>query len=53
MSEETVTITLALYKHLEDEATKLHALEFHGVEHWQWYDTAMETYEQMKGAKNE
>jgi hypothetical protein len=44
MNEETVIITKREYKLLKIFQLKLEALEQNGVDNWDWYGDAMETY---------
>lgn len=39
-----VTITETEYKDLLKSQSKLHSLEIGGVDDWNWYDEALETF---------
>lgn len=51
MDKETITISKEEYEALIDANDRLLALESAGVDNWQGFDFAMETYRELK--KNE
>lgn len=47
MTEETITISLSEYQELLKESAFLTALEDAGVDNWEGYNNACETFELM------
>lgn len=46
---ETVTISKEEYEQLLDDSLFLNCLRNNGVDNWDWYDEAVEEYQQIKG----
>lgn len=53
MTGPTVTITVAEYEQLLQDADKLSCLEGAGVDNWDGYDMAMEMLEEMQESRAE
>lgn len=47
-----VTISKKEYDELIDAKMKLDALEAEGVDNWEWYDAALDEYEEMVRRKD-
>lgn len=45
MKEGMITISMSRYEQLMASERKLEALEAGGVDNWEWYDEAMEAYQ--------
>lgn len=46
---KTVTISKKEYEELLDDSLFLNCLRNNGVDNWDWYDEAVEEYQQIKG----
>lgn len=46
---ETVTISKEEYEELQDNSLFLNCLKNTGVDNWDWYDEAVQEYQQIKG----
>lgn len=52
MDDELITITKKEYERLLDAKLQLTCLEAGGVDNWDWYDDAMESYREKRSKLN-
>lgn len=48
MEKQYISITVVEYESLVDDSNFLKALRAAGVDNWQWYDDAIDIYDEME-----